>query len=343
MPINRTTIVRGPCMVSWNSLQFWSKGDVKLSVPLKIFELMTSACGKVGEALADRIATVPLEPAGEITAAFKSALWPYASFAIGASIFGATDLPLIIYALDGTSYTFAAAALTRMPDIIQSAKKTAVGPLEFTCIGKDNTAWSAANSFLQVGSLALPAIAFTPANVLYGAVSAAWGASPFDAFVCKDGFMTSFNMEIEPFDLDSDGTIDFWLKKLDVTTRAQPVTNVTVPAATVAITAAAALAQAAAGRRRRRPARQPARQCQRPGDDPDGRDGAHRPHHQKGGAQRGPPRLRLRRSAHRRDGVGRDQGFHRRRREPNLRDRMTAKQKLYRRNGVSECRRSETP
>ncbi len=243
MPINRTTIVRGPCMVAWNSLQFWSKGDVQLSIPLKVFEVMTSAYGKVGEALADRIATVHLEPAGEITAAFKAALWPYASFAIGASIFGATDLPLILYALDGTSYTFAAAALTKMPDIIQSAKKTAVGPLEFTCIGKDNTAWSTANSFLQVASLALPSIAFTPANVLYGAVSAAWGASPFDAFVCKDGFTTSFNLEIEPFDLDSDGTIDFWLKKLDVTTRAQPVTNVTVPGATVAITAAAALAR----------------------------------------------------------------------------------------------------
>jgi len=82
---------------------------------------------------------------------------------------------------------------------------------------------------LQVAALALPSVAFTPANVLYGAVSAVWGASPFDAFVCKDGFTTSFNMEIEPFDLDSDGTIDFWLKKLDVTTRAQPVTNVTVP------------------------------------------------------------------------------------------------------------------
>jgi hypothetical protein len=215
-------------MVSWNALQFWSKGDVKLNVPLKVFEVMTSAYGKVGEALADRVATVHLEPAGEITAAFKAALWPYSSFAIGASIFGATDLPLIIYALDGTSYTFAAAALTKMPDIIQSAKKTA---------------WSTANSFLQVAALALPSIAFTPANVLYGAVSAVWGASPFDAFVCKDGFTTSFNMEIEPFDLDSDGTIDFWLKKLDVTTRAQPVTNVTVPAATVAITAAAALAR----------------------------------------------------------------------------------------------------
>src|SRR5260370_26744714 len=106
MPINRPTIVRGPCMVSWNSLQFWSKGDVKLNVPLKVFEVMTSAYGKVGEALADRVATVHLEPAGEITAAFKAALWPYASFAIRASSFRAPHLPLILYALAGTTYPF---------------------------------------------------------------------------------------------------------------------------------------------------------------------------------------------------------------------------------------------
>src|SRR5260370_34167618 len=111
-------------MASWNALQFGSKGDANLHVPLKVFEVMTSAYGKVGEALADRVATVSLEPAGEITAAFKAALWPYASFAIGASLFGVTDLPLIIYALDGPGYTFSAAALTKLPDIIQSAQET---------------------------------------------------------------------------------------------------------------------------------------------------------------------------------------------------------------------------
>lgn len=225
---SRTAILRGPAIVQFNSVDFYSQGDIEVEIDEESFEIITSAYGKVDERIANRIAKVRFTPAGEWES--LATLFPYASTIVGASIFTGTDVPLAIQTLDGRKITFQAAALTKMPDLILSAVKTAFGQVEFTCIGKDNTAWSTASSFVAVTSVSMPASTFDPAAVKISPWTAAWGVTtPWDGFQSKDGFSVNWDLKFGRLDTDTDGLVDMMFESLAVMVKAQAIVSVPTP------------------------------------------------------------------------------------------------------------------
>lgn len=222
MPLARSSILRGPAIVTFAGAQFYTKGDIKVSINLESFEVDTAAYGKVDERTTQRRAEVSFEPAGEWES--LGVLFPYGSMNIGTSIFTAVDRPLVIHTLDGKTVTFKAAALTKVPDINLSANKTRFGECTFTAIGSDNAAWTVADSLVAVAALAFADTTFDPANIKTEPVTAAWGAvAPWSSFLTADGFVVSHDLSFQDINIDTDGLVDMMLSKIAIRAKARPV------------------------------------------------------------------------------------------------------------------------
>lgn len=224
--MDRTLIITGPAKVIFDGATFHSKGDIEVDMDRATFEIVTSLHGKVDERDENVTAKISFEPAGEWES--LAVLWPYGSTAIGASLFGASDKTLVVHSLDGKTYTFQAAALTKMPNIICSATKTLVGAVEFTAIRKKNTPWSTADSFLAIASSGYTDTAFDPSAILTQPYTCAWdtdptGGAPWDSFETAEGVVFEFDLATAPVVTDTDGIIDYRLAKLGAMARLIPL------------------------------------------------------------------------------------------------------------------------
>jgi|688.fasta_scaffold10358_17 hypothetical protein len=202
---DRTTIIRGPAKITYDSQVFYSKGAVTLTFTNSSFEKTADAYGLVGRGKTDFQAVVEFEPAGEIEA--LTVLFPYASTAMGADIYGSTDKPLVITAVDST-WTIKNAAVTQMPSIRCTAQNTAFGSVQFTGLldktGGDPAA--EASYFTRGAGAAINGANFNPALILagnYGMVLDSIG----NAFSSEAGFDISFETAFSPKFVDGFGTV----------------------------------------------------------------------------------------------------------------------------------------
>lgn len=223
MPIDRSTILRGPAIITYNGATFYSKGDITVELGLETFAVDTAAFGKVDERVTDRITKVRFTPDGQFEG--LGVLWPYGSAAIGSSIFGATDVPLVIQTIaDGKAITFNAAALTKMPDLELGATKTMLGEVEFTCLGTNNEAWTATSNLVSIAANAFADTSFSVAAILTQAYTGAWGgASPWSAITTSDGWKVGFSLGLTSVTTDADGMVDMTLESLEVTASCTPL------------------------------------------------------------------------------------------------------------------------
>ncbi|MFH0878553.1 MAG: hypothetical protein V2A34_02460 [Lentisphaerota bacterium] len=222
MSIDRTTIVKGPAIVTFDSEVMYVKDAITLNYKLDTFEIPVSTHGSVDQ----RISNVPVEisftPVGKWDA--LSQLFPHTTPAPGDSIFGATDKNLTIQTKAGVLITCKAAAVTKMPDIISSTTKTLLGQVTFTCIGVNNTAWTDAAKRLLVASNAWSDTSFSPADVLTQTYAIAWGsASPWSTIKTMDGVTISFGLKTSPIETDEDGLVDMCVDDVSVSAKLTPV------------------------------------------------------------------------------------------------------------------------
>lgn len=222
--ITRTSIIAGPAKITFDSVSFWTKGNVTLKVVNDRFNIDTSNFGKVDERFSGRKIEIDFEPAGNFTTAIADVLWPYASTNIGASVFTATDKPLVIHGRNGRTVTVHAAALTKMPPIMLAVNKTIMGSCQFTGICKDNTDPSGAAAYYTEASGGYPGDSgFDPADILTKHCTAAWGAGAWASFLTEGGWNIDFKLSLSPQNVDGLGTVDMTFQELEVTAKAIPV------------------------------------------------------------------------------------------------------------------------
>ena len=223
--INRTTILSGPCLITYKGSTFLSKGDVTLKPVFDKFDIETSAFGKVDTRLKNKKYTVAFEPDGRMTAALIAILWPYGASATGLSIFGSTDYPLTICGRDGIKVTLVNAALTKMPSIRMGVGVTFAGGCEFTALLANSTAVTNSAAYLTVVTLAYPGeTGWLASDILTGPVLCTWGSSPWSAFqVDAPGWEITPTLKLSNVDADGLGTVDMILQGLEVTAKASPV------------------------------------------------------------------------------------------------------------------------
>lgn len=214
---DRTTIVRGPCKITYDSATFYSKGGVTLTMNQSTFDKEVDAYGMVGKAKSDMQIVVEFEPVGEIEA--LTTLFPFASTAIGASIYGATDKPLVIVALDAT-YTIHNAAITKLPSLRCTANNTQLGSVQFTGLVKNSANPNALTSYYTASAGAAIGTAFDPALIIAAPYTATLGASSFSS---SDGFEISFDLALTPIVVDGIGTVSMALGNIGATVSCTPI------------------------------------------------------------------------------------------------------------------------
>ena len=211
---DRTTIVRGPCKITYDGATFYSKGGVTLTVNQSSFDKQSDAYGLIGRGKTDMSVVVEFEPVGEIES--LTVLFPYGATTIGAGIYGATDKPLVIVATDAT-YTILNAAITQMPSIRCTATNTAFGSVQFTGLFA-NSGGNAGDigDYLSVGAGGSIGTAFNPALVIAGPYTGNLGGAL--EFYSEAGFDVSFDLSLTPIIVDGIGTVDMALANVGVST-----------------------------------------------------------------------------------------------------------------------------
>ena len=209
---SRTTIVRGPCKIGFDSATFYSKGGVSLTMTNATFDKETDAYGVVSKSKTDFQIVVEFEPVGEIEDLAK--LFPYGNTAMGASIYGGTDKALTITAADAT-YTITNAAITQMPSIRCSANNTAFGTVQFTGLLEINGDPGLIESYYAVDVGGSIGTAFDPLKIITAPYRATLGA--IGPFFSEGGFEISFDLSLNPVAVDGIGTVDMSLQNLGAT------------------------------------------------------------------------------------------------------------------------------
>ena len=214
----RTTIVRGPAKVVFDSATFYSKGGINITMTTSTFDKESDAYGVLGKSKTDFQVVVEFEPVGEIEA--LATLFPHGSTTIGASIYGSTDKSLVITATDAT-YTIRNAAVTQMPSIRCTATNTAFGSVQFTGILDLGGDPSLLSDYYSVGAGAAIGTVFDPTKLITAPYQATLGGST--TFFSEAGFEISFEMGLTPIMIDGIGTVDMSLQNLGCNISCIPV------------------------------------------------------------------------------------------------------------------------
>jgi len=221
MSLDRSTIIRGPAIVTYNSVTFYSAGDITANILAETFDVNVDMYGKVDERWSNAPVEISFTPTQWDS---LSVLFPHTTPAIGSSLYGATDKDLVIQTLAGKKLTFRAAAITQMPTITLSTVAPLLGAVTFVAIGTNDEAWTGTSHRLLVETEAFADTSFDETKLYTQAYTVAWGAvDPWDDIQSSDGVVINLNMNITDHNVDSEGLVDKTLGGVDASAALTPV------------------------------------------------------------------------------------------------------------------------
>ncbi|MEI6166005.1 MAG: hypothetical protein WCS52_02315 [bacterium] len=213
MPISRTdaSIIRGPAILTYNSVTLYAKDDIKVKTRFDLFDIPASGYGAIDQRIKQVVTEITFTPHGEVSSGILGVLFPHASAVTGASAMPATDKDLVIHPYNGKEKcTYKNAFVSKMPDLSLGATKTAFGQVTFTAIGTNNAAWSVAEHFSAVADAAFSDTGLAATGVKTVPYTAALGAlgTPWNGIKTKSGWTISFDVGVDPQEEDSVGIFD---------------------------------------------------------------------------------------------------------------------------------------
>lgn len=223
MPYDRANLKQAPGTVAYNGVTYYTRDPVIQSLDHETFEYMTEMFGPQDEATLDAMFRITFTPVSN--PAYWASLWPYGATAQGASLFTATDKPIVVHGIDGSVKTYQAGAIIGPPEVTLAAGVEMFGSVTMLGIVKNNTARSAADSLVAETTSAFADTSFDPADLVKESWAAAWGASPFDSFRTQDGWRLTPTLNSFPVPTDEAGVIDHRFGGFKVMARCIPLVN----------------------------------------------------------------------------------------------------------------------
>jgi len=218
--------IHGPAIITFNGVSYYFKTGLKGSVKRNVAKIEVDAFGQIAEVARDCVVEFTGTPAGAIRAADLAGQMPYLPSAIGQSIFGATDTPLVVQTLnDGAAITWQRGAISKYAPILLSATHGTIykGDMTFSCLMASNFTPTATSSWKSIASSAFSDTTFDPSKVRMAQYTAAWGsASPYNAMISQDGFTLIPSIVTENILVDNYGIIDMALKSVTGTAQFRP-------------------------------------------------------------------------------------------------------------------------
>lgn len=134
--MSQPTIIKGPCLITYDGNKFWSKDGVQIDLRTKTFGIQTDAHGLVDERRDDAFYTITLTPLGTYGAIPLTQMLAIINSAPGTQLFGASPKVLTIKPLlsGQKGWSFPRAAMTKLPSMSLSAVKEPWGSMTFTAI-----------------------------------------------------------------------------------------------------------------------------------------------------------------------------------------------------------------
>jgi hypothetical protein len=201
--------VRGPALVTFGGQTFWSQGDIVARPQLELWPVRSSLGGDLSRRVRSLVWEIGFTPVGEITAAQLAVTHPYGTPTVGASFRTATDRDLVIHGADGVKITFYAAGVWKQPDLKLSPDETAMGEITFRALGKNDTAWTAADKFYKIESAAFSGAGPSLANTITQGWKAVWGVTEIRA---EGPIMLRFGVGWKERMVNGDAIVDYSLK-----------------------------------------------------------------------------------------------------------------------------------
>ena len=228
MATTRQSIIRGPGTVKFNGIKFFDQSGIGAEIDSATQDIGSSISGKLDTIKTDQIGKISLTPVGNLTKELLAVFFPeyFQKPVIGQSIFGSEDKELVISSKAGTQVKFAAAALTKCPELYLSPVRTAFGSVEFTALlpnGKlpdDETAklYTVAPAKYTDGEAPRDALSGFHYEAVYGS-----GEGALKIADTIDGWTVLIEPQLNPVTTDSQGTIDYTLAGINVSAKCTPI------------------------------------------------------------------------------------------------------------------------
>jgi hypothetical protein len=217
--LTSTSIIRGPAIVTHDGATHYSEGDIIVTFTEESVALPSSAFGEVDTLRKSVVATIKFTPL-MYSAALAAKLWPYAATTPGTMLCGAVDKPLVIHTLAGTKYTFARAALTKMPGLKLAVDQSLIGEVEYSAVVATGADLVDADAILKVETAAFADTSFDRASILRGPWAVTLGST---TLYTEAGITIDFAMQTNPEAVDGMGIIDWSMKDVTATASFVPV------------------------------------------------------------------------------------------------------------------------
>lgn len=224
MGIDRSNVVRGPGTVDMNGVQIFDNDVINLDWGLETMKVRTSVHGDVDTWKTDVTSRLTFTPCGRLTSNILGKMYPHGTPNIGASIFGASDVPTTVHSTAGKKKLIHATALIGMPSLKLSSKATAfasnaevMGLIRNTMDPTDANSMFTSSEEEWSGS-------FDTDDIKGGLYIGTWtdGVSPLTIYT-EDGWDVEFEMNITYFYADGIGTYDAQLDGVTVRAKCTPV------------------------------------------------------------------------------------------------------------------------
>ncbi len=210
--------ITGPAVVVFNGVTYYFQDGLKGSLKRNTANIVVDNFGEIAQISKDFIVEFTGKPVGRLDATYLESLFPDARNKHGSSVFGATDLPLIIWAQhpfngsDLNKVTWARGAISKSPTVLCSATRGQIvqSEMTFTALMASDFDLTAADAWYTAVNAAYSGELLDPDEVRYGRYTAALGirSSPYDAMLAIDGFELEATFATKDIEVDNFGIID---------------------------------------------------------------------------------------------------------------------------------------
>ncbi len=210
--------ITGPAVIVFNGFTYYFQDGLKGSLKRNTASIKVDNFGEIAQVAENFVVELTGKPAGVLNASYIGSMFPNARNKHGQSIFGSSDVPLIVWAQhpfsggDLNKVTWKRGAISKSPTILCTATKGQIisSDITFTCLMAsdfdltDAAAWYTAINAAYTGST------LDLDDIRYARYTAALsGASPpYDEMLAIDGFALEANFGTKDIAVDNFGIID---------------------------------------------------------------------------------------------------------------------------------------
>ncbi len=224
-PFTRSSLARGPAIVTYNSGTFFTRGDVVPRHAPAWDDVVTSMYGRVDRSKKDLIIKISLplwSSLDNLAILFPPAVMtPLA----GTSVFGASDLGLVIHARNGDQITYVNTALTKLSNLhLGTDNELWSADAEFTALIANGANPEDAGAYYTMATPTYTDTAFAKTNFSRVRWTGAWGTVPgFTTIVSQKGFSIDWDLKLSPIYVEGYGTRDMTVVDMVATCKCIPV------------------------------------------------------------------------------------------------------------------------